>query len=363
MGREEDEEFRRSQRIDRTYAPKKNSRILEDLQGEYEREEDFLEGARYARDGAKENRKGYSRKDVKDINRRVRKIEKYHQGTAKMIEVEKKRKSRARNYTGKRGTMKKAKNKKNKGAKPKAKLAALLLAGALGVSSLSCAYNNTQEPVTITQMEENGENTENLSLSNATIATFKNYDQLFEDFENGEYDYNDMSADTVVDMTEELESLTLSTIKEKMSNLTGVDVKNIKVYYSFENSDGTYHVSITTNKGSYYEETWRNREFIDNIFSKKENNIPEELKDVITQIESLRNLGNDVTKDAADGKISYKKYLKQLQSYYENIEDIATSDWKLDENKNITVTEHEIEQTKANTTQNLTNAKEDEQER
>ena len=349
MSREEDKEFRKNQKVIRTndtHVKKEKSTKLEKLETQYEREEDFLEGARYARDSAKkEGYEGYSIKDVADMNKRVKRIERGHNDSARRINEEKRRAKKTQTYTAKRGTMKKAKNKKNKGVKPKAKVTAILLAGMIGVGGVSLATTNVNanESITITQMQEEGETSENLGLSSSTIATFKRYDQLFEDFENGEYDYNDMSADTVVDMTEELESLTLSTIKEKMSSITGVDTSDIKINYKFNNGDGKYYVYIRTYEDSYKKESWNNAN--SSLFFKKKNNIPSKLANVITQLENLENLKSKIEEDVVDGKISYKKYLKQLQKYYENLEEVATSDFIMDENGNITLVQYENEQT------------------
>lgn len=237
-----------------------------------------------------------------------------------------------RGYHAPKGTLEKANNnRKRRKNKRSARAASMLLALAIGLGVAGFTQANNKEPVmSVTQIMETGVAPQNLGLSEETLEAFSKYDEYFKEFD-GKNAYN-LTDETVISMISEIEDLHFAVIKEKMADLRGVDPKDVKMYYSFERGDGQYHTSITIKEDSYFDkETYSNSSGF--LGLGKENHIPAEMTDVITQLEDLDSI---ISRLKAD-KISKVNAIKELKKLYRNVEKVATSQLIMDEKGNISL--------------------------
>lgn len=239
-------------------------------------------------------------------------------------------------YMAPKGTMQRAKKRKKR---PNTKIAALILAAAIGVGGISLINNygeNRPEPLNIIEMQENGVNPQSLGLSAETIELFEKYDEYFENFDpKNQYNLTD---EQILSMIDEIREMHFSAVKEKMGDLVGEDPKNIKLSYKFDRNDGTKHSAISINEDNYTK-----REVYSNNrtwpFPTK-NYIPEELSNIIWQLEDLEDLASDVKTD----KITKVNAVKKLETLYEALEQVATGEFIKDEKGNISIMHDEGKQ-------------------
>lgn len=249
--------------------------------------------------------------------------------------------SRTRGYTAPRGTMNNVRKKAVKGKrKLKMRAASLLLATAIGIGGITLVstLNKHNEPeYNITQIQEMGNNPQNMGLSPETVEKFEQYDEYFENFDN-DSKYN-LTDEKVLEMIADIRDLHFSVVKEKVGDLKGVDAKDITMYYSFIKGDGKYYSSVVLHEDEYgKEETFSNSS--SGLFGiGKKNYLPEEITNIITQLESLNSLSKELKLD----KISKVNAIKKLEKLYDNVGTLASSQLMIDEKGNITVIPFQIE--------------------
>lgn len=250
----------------------------------------------------------------------------------------KQERARARNkaiererYSAKKGTMARAKKRKRK---IRNSIATLILASAVGIGGLTVVghLRGEKESPNITQIAmENGIGADALGISEDTMEKFEKYDEFFSNF-----DKNDTLTDEMVlAMSDEIEEMNYAVVKEKMANLLNEDVENIKLHYSFEKNDGKFLTAIAVNEGNASKEQifTGNK----NLIMPDSNTIPKSVEDVITQLNDFENLNSDLKED----KITKVNAVKKLKKLYENIADIASSEFIKDEKGNITLVHYE----------------------
>lgn len=250
-------------------------------------------------------------------------------------EYEKHAKERSVKYTAPKGTARRASKRKRR---MNIRLAALIMAAAVGIGGITLANNKKQNEETlntITQMQEEGISPESRGLSTETIALFEKYDKYFEKFDSKKR--NTLTDNDIIDMIEEVKGMHFSTVKEKVGALIGEDAKNMTMDYGTD-SDGIYWESVIANKNSYEKVVYSsNNKFIFGIGNK--NHIPRELAEVIRQLSSLEQLKTRLIED----KISKINAIRELQKLYEKLEDIATGEFIQDEKGNISIIHYEAE--------------------
>lgn len=237
-------------------------------------------------------------------------------------------------YTALKGTMTRAKKRKRK---PNTKLAALILSAAIGVGAIHAinTYDaNQPQPVNMIEIQQEGINAQSLGLSAETVEKFEKYDEYFENFDpNDQYHLTD---DQVIEMINEIYRMHFSVVEEKMGNLVGEDPNNIKMYYDVDRTDGPY-TSITINEGKYNRESYTS---LGNFLLPDKNHIPEELSDIIWQLEDLEGLVSAVRTD----KITKVNAVKELEKLYQELEQVATGEFVKDEKGNISIIHYEDKQ-------------------
>lgn len=250
----------------------------------------------------------------------------------------KQERARARNkaiererYSAKKGTMARAKKRKRK---IRNSIATLILASAVGIGGLTVVghLRGEKESPNITQIAmENAVGADALGISEDTMEKFEKYDEFFSNF-----DKNDTLTDEMVlAMSDEIEEMNFSVVKEKMANLLNEDVNNITLHYSFEKSDGEFLTAIAVNEGKLgKEQIFTGNK---NLIMPDSNTIPKSVEDVITQLNDFKNLNSDLKED----KITKVNAVKKLKKLYDNIADIASSEFIKDEKGNITLVHYE----------------------
>lgn len=228
-------------------------------------------------------------------------------------------------------------------------VAAAILAAGVGIAGISFAgYTHGKVDSTITQMQENGIDLSNLGLANDTIQTLEKYDEFFENFDK---DSTNLSEDDVIRMIGEVEDLNFNVIKDKIADKNDVERKDVTLHYSFEQGDGQYHTSISIKEGKYDEKKFTNTNALPFGIG-KENFIPQELSDLIVQTGNY----DELIQDVKDDNISKVNAIKKLNTMYENISDVATSELTIDEKGNISLENYDGEK-------DIKQAEKDEEER
>ena len=223
----------------------------------------------------------------------------------------------------------------------KKKVAALIAAGTiLGcVGGYYVIQNINEVEIEATSSED--------ALSEETEDMLEKYTEIFEEVDNGTYDYSDMSADKLQEMVDEVESLYFSVIKEKMSSLTEIDKSDFTLRYYDNDDSGTIVTRVIAYEGEYNEESWYNDGRIIH-FGKQSNTISDDISDAIYEIAVFDNIRSKIEEEIKNGEISFVEILKELEeSYYYFDSKIVTSDFIMDENGNITLDEIEQEQTQS----------------
>ena len=243
-----------------------------------------------------------------------------------------------RNMNGRTNSSKKVSKKpveKMKRKIPKT-VAAVLLGATIGIGALSVVGNvNNKSEITITQMQENGADLSKLGLENDTLELIEKYDEFFTSFDK---DNVNLSQNDVIDMIKEIRGLNYDVIKEKIADKNEIESEDVTLHYDFEKGDGKYYTAIVINEGKYDEIVYNNvnTTFLGNA---KENYIPQELSDLIVQIDGYNGLIQDVKND----DISKVNAIKKLSKMYANISDVATSKLTIDEKRNISLEHYEEE--------------------
>lgn len=245
--------------------------------------------------------------------------------------------------TAKKGTAHRANNNRRKRkSNIKAKIAAAILSAIIGIGAINVVGNFTKgadreanQPITITQLEDQGIDVNKIGLEQDTVEMMEHYDEYFS---NIDYDsVTSLTDNDVIQVAEDIRTLNFNTIKDKFADLRGVSRDDIKLWYSFDSGDGSYNVTVRVNEDSYDREIYSNSNGI--IFGLgKKNSIPQEISDLILQTGEYDNLISDLKAD----KITKKNALKKLEELYREIsENVATKDLTIDDKGNIGLEEYD----------------------
>ena len=213
--------------------------------------------------------------------------------------------------------------------------AAALLAAGIGVGAMTVRgwINEDPEP-TITQIQENGVDLNELDLADDTINSMKKYDQYFEEWNNGEINEATLTNQEIADMLEEIKDVNFNVIKDKVASLSDVERKDVTLAYRGE-EDGV----ITTI--SVKENDYGNKKVYSNagnLFRANENTInSNEISDLILQLEEFDNLSEKLK----DNDVSKVNAIKKLEQLYQQITKVAEQELVMDEKGNLSLQEIE----------------------
>lgn len=249
----------------------------------------------------------------------------------------KERRTKPQRYTSKKSV-------RNMKRNVKLGVATAILAAEIGMASISIsgcvnqrndASKNYQIENSVTTLQNDGINLFDLGLENDTIQTMKKYDEYFENFDSNNVTE---SKEDIIEMLGEIKTLNFNVIKDKIAEENGVERKDVTLYYRFEKADGQYYTSILINEGKYDQKTFTSANALPFGIGAK-NYIPEELSDLIVQLEEYDELREDIE----NNDISEINAIKKLNGMYQNISDVATSDLTIDEKGNISLEHYENE--------------------
>ena len=255
-------------------------------------------------------------------------------------------------YTAKKGTARRAKERKKK-TRLKLKVASLILAAGIGLGGITVTGSLNKEPEpTITQIQEMGVSEENLGLEQDTLEMMERYDEYFADFNPKTANLTD---NAVIEMIEDIRTLNFNVIKDKMADLRGVEREDVKLYYSFDKGDGNYYAIVKINEDQYGKRETYNNDYGVLFGLGKEDTIPREIVNLIVQTGSYESIVNDLKADY----ITKVNAIKELEKLYRKISDIAVKDFSMDDKGNIELTDYE---TRENETDKNKTAEKDEEE-
>lgn len=255
-------------------------------------------------------------------------------------------------YTAKKGTARRAKERKKK-TRLKLKVASLILAAGIGLGGITVTGSLNKEPEpTVTQMQEMGVSEENLGLEQDTLEMMERYDEYFADFNPKTANLTD---NDVIEMIEDIRTLNFNVIKDKMADLRGVEREDVKLYYSFDKGDGNYYAIVKINEDQYGKREAYNNDYGVLFGLGKEDTIPREIVNLIVQTGSYESIVNDLKADY----ITKVNAIKELEKLYRKISDIAVKDFSMDDKGNIELTDYE---TRENETDKNKTAEKDEEE-
>lgn len=248
-------------------------------------------------------------------------------------------------YTAPAGTAYEADKKKKRMTPKMLKLAALLLAATIGLGSInvigniSKATDRGDTAQTLTQLEDQGVNLDDIGLEKDTVELMERYDEYFANFDPDTV--TELTDDDVIAMAEDIRTLNFNTIKDKVAELRGVSRDDVKLRYSFDTGDGSYHTSVRINEDDYNREIFTNSNGL--IFGiGKENSIPPEISELIVQTGEY----DDIITQLKEDKITKKNAISELRKLYMKIsENVAVKDFTMDDNGNIELKDYS-EQTK-----------------
>lgn len=237
-------------------------------------------------------------------------------------------------YTAKKGTARRAKERKKK-TRLKLKVASLILAAGIGLGGITVTGSLNKEPEpTVTQMQEMGVSEENLGLEQDTLEMMERYDEYFADFNPKTANLTD---NAVIEMIEDIRTLNFNVIKDKMADLRGVEREDVKLYYSFDKGDGNYYAIVKINEDQYGKREAYNNDYGVLFGLGKEDTIPREIVNLIVQTGSYESIVNDLKAD----HITKVNAIKELEKLYRKISDIAVKDFSMDDKGNIELTDYE----------------------
>ena len=237
-------------------------------------------------------------------------------------------------YTAKKGTARRAKERKKK-TRLKLKVASLILAAGIGLGGITVTGSLNKEPEpTVTQMQEMGVSEENLGLEQDTLEMMERYDEYFADFNPKTANLTD---NDVIEMIEDIRTLNFNVIKDKMADLRGVEREDVKLYYSFDKGDGNYYAIVKINEDQYGKREAYNNDYGVLFGLGKEDTIPRKIVNLIVQTGSYESIVNDLKAD----HITKVNAIKELEKLYRKISDIAVKDFSMDDKGNIELTDYE----------------------
>ena len=238
----------------------------------------------------------------------------------------------AKKYKTANGTAYRAREKARKQAfRTKLKIATLLVAAGIGIGGFTYASAQKEEPqTTVTELQQMGYNWQSLGMSRETIEKMKEYDDFFQRFSNADKGQITITDNEIIDKLHDIEELNSIVIQEKMARLDGVSIKDVSIDHGSSSDIGDY-VSIRVDKDGR-ETTYNNNNGII-LGLGKENNLPEEITDLIFQLNNYSGLEEELKRD----DISKYKAISEMKKFYGNISELATKTLLKDEKGNISL--------------------------
>lgn len=242
-------------------------------------------------------------------------------------------------YKAPAGTAHKADSKKKRMTPTMLKIASVILAAAIGIGGLnvignySKATNKEDNIQTITQLENQGINVNDIGLNSDTVELLEKYDDYFANFDPNTV--TELTDNDVIAIANDIRTLNFNTIKDKVADLTGVSRDDITLRYKYETGDGTYNSSVIINEGEYDEVRYNNINGI--IFGiGEQNGIPDEIAKLIIQTREY----DDIIEQLKSDKITKRNAIEELRKLYMNIsENVATKDFIMN-NGEIVITDY-----------------------
>lgn len=191
-------------------------------------------------------------------------------------------------------------------------LSAVALLGGYGLYS---QYQQQNEPITLEQALENGENLDSLGIDNNILLEMQDIEKMLEK--------GNLTNEEIISLAPRISGLQFDMVKTKLSNILGVPENEIKLY-TRPIEEGKTRETIKTSNGMYTNK---------DIFTYK-NTIPSELSNYIKE-----DIGEmqDVMKKIQDGNINREEILEQYGEMIKNTSQLAASQMNVDEKGNITV--------------------------
>lgn len=237
-----------------------------------------------------------------------------------------------RRYVVKKGTAYRAREKAKKQAlKMKLKVGAMLLAAGVGIGGFTYASAQDKTPeTTITQLQNMGYDSQSLGMSQETVEKMEKYDDFFERFSNADKGQLTITDNEIIEKLHEIEELNSTVIQEKMARLEGTSRKNVSIDYGNSSDIGEY-ASISIDKDGK-EIVYNNNNGVF-LGLGKENNIPDEMVDLIFQLDEYAGLEEELKTDS----ISKYNAIAEMKKLYGNISGLATKTLLRDEKGNISL--------------------------
>ena len=237
-----------------------------------------------------------------------------------------------RRYVVKKGTAYRAREKAKKQAlKMKLKVGAMLLAAGVGIGGFTYASAQDKTPeTTITQLQNMGYDLKSLGMSQETVEKMEKYDDFFERFSNADKGQLTITDNEIIEKLHEIEELNSIVIQEKMARLEGTSRKNVSIDYGNSSDIGEY-ASISIDKNGK-EIVYNNNNGVF-LGLGKENNIPDEMVDLIFQLDEYAGLEEELKTDS----ISKYNAIAEMKKLYGNISGPATKPLLRDEKGNISL--------------------------
>lgn len=245
------------------------------------------------------------------------------------------RRAPERRYVVKKGTAYRAREKAKKQAlKMKLKIGAMMLAAGIGIGGFTYASLQDKAPeTTVTQLQSMGYDSQSLAMTQATVEKMEKYDDFFERFSNADKGQLNITDNEIIEKLHEIEELNSTVIKEKISRLERTSSKNVEINYGTDGTIGEYASIIIDKDGQ--EIKYNNNNGI--IFGLgKENNIPDEMVDLIFQLDKYAELEEELRTDS----ISKYNAIAEMKKLYGNISSLATKTLLRDEKGNISLMDY-----------------------
>lgn len=204
------------------------------------------------------------------------------------------------------------------------KIAAVLLAGGIGITAIGLVANhvdknNQYEKQAKEEMQQSGVGMAEAGLSEETIQSMEEFDALFAGTEN-----QNISEQDLLQKVDVMEQLAKDVVKERVANVKGINKEDItiSVHRDNENVKG-YDTSIDCGNGEILTE--------DNALNQGPH-MPDEMADVCA---TLYNSYDNIKSNLASGDITKKEAIEELKENYDKIGKVATSNYILGRNGNI----------------------------
>lgn len=235
-------------------------------------------------------------------------------------------------YTAKKGVAYRAREKAQKRAfKTKLKIGTLLLAAGIGIGGLTYANSQPEMPEnTVTQLQEMGYDSQAMWLTQETMEKMEMYDDFFERYSNADKGELTITDNEIIEKLHDIEALNTRIIQEKMARLESVPIKDVNISHGVDGNIGR-HIAIRIDKNG--DEVVYNNNGGILLGLGKHNNVPEEIVNLIFQLDSYAGLEEELKTDS----ISKYNAIGEMQKLYNNISEFATKTLLKDEKGNISL--------------------------